>query len=30
VPSKRYKALVTAARTMPRPLLRAVMARRGL
>ncbi|MGI8678634.1 MAG: SDR family NAD(P)-dependent oxidoreductase [Jatrophihabitans sp.] len=30
VPSRRYKALVTAARTMPRPLLRAVMARRGM
>jgi hypothetical protein len=30
VPSRRYKALVTVARTIPRPLLRAVMARRGL
>jgi uncharacterized protein len=30
VPSRRYKALVGAARTLPRPLLRAVMARRGM
>lgn len=30
VPSRRYKALVSAARTVPRPMLRAVMARRGL
>jgi short-subunit dehydrogenase len=30
VPSRRYKALVGAARTLPRPVLRAVMARRGL
>ena len=30
VPSRRYKALVAVARTIPRPLLRAVMARRGM
>jgi uncharacterized protein len=30
VPSRRYKALVGAARTLPRPVLRAVMARRGM
>lgn len=30
VPSRRYKVLVTAARRMPRPVLRAVMVRRGL
>ncbi|MEO9138423.1 MAG: SDR family oxidoreductase [Jatrophihabitans sp.] len=30
VPSRRYQALVTVARTLPRPLLRAVMARRGM
>jgi short-subunit dehydrogenase len=30
VPSRRYTALVGAARTLPRPLLRAVMARRGM
>lgn len=30
VPSRRYKALVGAARTIPRPVLRAVMARRGM
>ena len=30
VPTRRYKALVTAARTLPRPVLRAVMARRGM
>lgn len=30
VPSRRYKALVTTARTLPRPVLRAVMARRGM
>ncbi len=30
VPSRRYKTLVTAARTIPRPVLRAVMARRGM
>jgi short-subunit dehydrogenase len=29
VPSRRYKILVTAARLAPRPVLRAVMARRG-
>lgn len=29
VPSRRYKVLVTAARLVPRPVLRAVMARRG-
>jgi short-subunit dehydrogenase len=29
VPSWRYKILVTAARLVPRPVLRAVMARRG-
>jgi short-subunit dehydrogenase len=29
VPSRRYKALVGASRTIPRPLLRAVMARHG-
>ncbi|WP_375478093.1 SDR family NAD(P)-dependent oxidoreductase [uncultured Jatrophihabitans sp.] len=30
VPSRRYQALVAAARTLPRPVLRAVAARRGL
>ena len=30
VPSRRYKGLVGAARAVPRPVLRAVMARRGL
>ncbi len=30
VPSRRYKTLVGVTRTIPRPLLRAVMARRGL
>jgi hypothetical protein len=30
VPSRRYKALVGATRALPRPLLRAVMARRGM
>jgi short-subunit dehydrogenase len=30
VPSRRYKALVSIARTLPRPMLRAVMARRSL
>jgi hypothetical protein len=30
VPSRRYKALVGTARTLPRPVLRAVMARRGM
>jgi short-subunit dehydrogenase len=30
VPSRRYKALVGAARALPRPVLRAVMARRGM
>jgi hypothetical protein len=30
VPSPRYKALVAAARVLPRPALRAVMKRRGL
>ena len=30
VPSRRYKALVATAQTIPRPVLRAVMARRGL
>ncbi|HET8582812.1 MAG TPA: SDR family oxidoreductase [Jatrophihabitans sp.] len=30
VPSRRYKALVSAARTLPRPVLRAVMQRRGM
>jgi uncharacterized protein len=30
VPSRQYKALVTAARLVPPPLLRAIMARRGL
>jgi short-subunit dehydrogenase len=30
IPSRRYKALVAAARMMPRPVLRVVMARRGL
>jgi len=30
VPSRRYRALVTAARTIPRPLLRAIMGARGL
>jgi short-subunit dehydrogenase len=30
IPSRRYKALVGTARTLPRPLLRAVMARRGM
>ncbi len=30
VPSRRYKALVGAARTIPRPVLRRVMARRGM
>jgi short-subunit dehydrogenase len=30
VPSPQYKTLVTAARTMPRPLLRRIMARRAL
>jgi short-subunit dehydrogenase len=30
VPSRQYKALVAAARTIPRPVLRAIMARRGL
>jgi short-subunit dehydrogenase len=29
VPSRRYRALVTAARLAPRPVLRSVMARRG-
>jgi short-subunit dehydrogenase len=29
VPSRQYKALVTAARTVPRPILRRLMARRG-
>jgi short-subunit dehydrogenase len=29
VPSRRYRALVTAARLVPRPVLRSVMARRG-
>jgi short-subunit dehydrogenase len=30
VPSRRYKALVGATRALPRPVLRAVMARRGM
>lgn len=30
VPSRRYKALAAAARTLPRPVLRAVMARRSM
>ena len=30
VPSRQYRALVTASRLVPRPVLRAVMARRGL
>lgn len=30
VPTRRYKALVGTARTLPRPVLRAVMARRGM
>lgn len=30
IPSRRYKALVGTARTLPRPVLRAVMARRGM
>lgn len=30
VPSRRYKALVGTARALPRPVLRAVMARRGM
>lgn len=30
VPSRRYQVLVTVARTLPRPLLRAIMARRGM
>lgn len=30
VPSRRYKTLVSVARTIPRPVLRAVMARRGM
>ena len=29
VPSRRYKVLVSATRTIPRPLLRKIMARRG-
>jgi short-subunit dehydrogenase len=29
VPSRQYKALVTASRTIPRPVLRAIMGRRG-
>jgi short-subunit dehydrogenase len=30
IPTRRYKALVGTARTLPRPVLRAVMARRGM
>jgi short-subunit dehydrogenase len=30
IPSRRYKTLVTVARTLPRPALRAIMARRGM
>jgi ethanolamine ammonia-lyase large subunit len=30
IPSRRYKTLIAAARHAPPPLLRAVMARRGL
>jgi short-subunit dehydrogenase len=30
IPSRRYKALVGTARTLPRPVLRAVMTRRGM
>jgi short-subunit dehydrogenase len=30
VPSRRYRVLVSATRSLPRPVLRAVMARRGL
>ena len=30
VPSRQYKALVAAARTLPRPVLREVMKRRGM
>ena len=29
VPGRQYKALVAASRTVPRPVLRAVMRRRG-
>jgi short-subunit dehydrogenase len=29
IPSRRYRALVAAARTLPRPVLRTIMARRG-
>ncbi|MDT4996575.1 MAG: hypothetical protein QOD45_643, partial [Pseudonocardiales bacterium] len=30
VPSRQYKAMVTAARLVPRPVLRTIMARRGM
>ena len=30
VPSRRYKALVAAAQTLPRPVLRRIMAARGM